>query len=69
MTLAQLSGELIGLGCDSALNLDGGGSTTLVYREPETGKLKIVNSPSDAKERSVADVLGITVKAPLPSIR
>jgi exopolysaccharide biosynthesis protein len=66
MTLAELSDEMIRAGCDSALNLDGGGSTTLVYREPDSHKLTILNSPSDSRERSVADILGITVNAPLP---
>jgi exopolysaccharide biosynthesis protein len=66
MTLADLSHEMIALGCDSALNLDGGGSTDLVWRDPNTHQLEIVNSPSDSKERSVADVLGVTVEGPLP---
>jgi hypothetical protein len=69
MTLAELSEAMIRLGCDSAINLDGGGSSTLVYRDPKTKKLKILNSPSDTKERSVADVLGVTVKAQLPEAR
>jgi exopolysaccharide biosynthesis protein len=68
MTLAELSDEMISLGCESAINLDGGGSSTLVYRDPIAKKLKVVNSPSDAKERSVADVLGFTVKAKLPEV-
>ena len=67
MTLAELAQEMIRLGCDSAINLDGGGSTTLVYRDPETSKLKVLNSPSDTVERSVADVLGVRVKTPLPT--
>lgn len=62
MNLAELSEELVRLGCVTAINLDGGGSTTLVYRNPESKKLEVVNSPSDTKERSVADVLGIAVK-------
>lgn len=69
MTLAELSKEMIALGCDSAMNLDGGGSTALVYRDPASRQLKVLNSPSDAKERSVADVLGVTVNEPLPAIK
>ncbi|HEX4263948.1 MAG TPA: phosphodiester glycosidase family protein [Verrucomicrobiae bacterium] len=61
MTLAELSDELIRAGCREAINLDGGGSTTLVYRDPKSKKLAILNSPSDSKERSVADVLGVTI--------
>jgi exopolysaccharide biosynthesis protein len=69
MTLAELSDEMIRLGCASAINLDGGGSTTLVCRSPETKKLVVLNSPSDTKERSVADVLGVTLNGALPKIK
>lgn len=61
MTLNELAKEMVQLGCVSALNLDGGGSTALVYRDPSTGKLTVMNSPSDTKERSVADVLGVKI--------
>jgi exopolysaccharide biosynthesis protein len=64
MTLAELSREMVALGCDRALNLDGGGSTELVWRMPDTGRLQVLNSPSDSKERSVADVLGVTFETP-----
>lgn len=67
MTLHEVSEEMIRLGCDSAVNLDGGGSTAMVYRDPATHALKVVNSPSDTRERVVADVLGIIVHAPMPA--
>lgn len=52
MTLDELAGLMLELGCTSAMNLDGGGSTTMV------AKNKIVNSPSDATgERAVSDAL------------
>jgi exopolysaccharide biosynthesis protein len=66
MTLAELSEEMIRLGCVAAINLDGGGSTTLVYRNPESKRLEVRNSPSDTKERSVADVLGVVVRINSP---
>ena len=69
MTLSELSDEMIRAGCGEAINLDGGGSTTLVYRDPTDNQLRIINSPSDGKERSVADVLGVTVNAPLPEAK
>jgi exopolysaccharide biosynthesis protein len=62
MTLAELSEEMIHQGCTAAINLDGGGSTTLACRNAKSKKLEVLNSPSDTKERSVADVLGVTVK-------
>jgi exopolysaccharide biosynthesis protein len=47
--LAALMGEL---GCIEAINLDGGGSTTMVIKN------KVINSPSDATgERAVSDAL------------
>lgn len=39
------------LGAESALNLDGGGSSTMVLRG------KVVNSPSDGRERAVSSAL------------
>lgn len=68
MTYTQLAEEMLRLGCDSALNLDGGGSTTLVMRQPPGGELRILNRPSDGRERAVANVLGVLVDPLLPSI-
>lgn len=67
MTYVELSRELIAAGAWDGINLDGGGSTTLVMRDPQTRELKVVNSPSDGRERNVADVLGVKVGEPLPS--
>ncbi|MGH7453423.1 MAG: phosphodiester glycosidase family protein, partial [bacterium] len=52
MTLPELAAFMRELGCEQALNLDGGGSTTMVVRG------KVVNRPSDATgERAVANAL------------
>jgi hypothetical protein len=52
MTLAQLAQLMIELGAQEAINLDGGGSTTMVVAG------KVVNSPSDATgERPVSDAI------------
>lgn len=52
MTLAELADLMQTLGCRDALNLDGGGSSTLVLRG------RVVNSPSDAGvERPVSDAI------------
>ena len=61
MTLRELAGLIRELGARDALNLDGGGSTTLVYSDPENaGALRIANRPSDAEgERPVGDALAI----------
>jgi exopolysaccharide biosynthesis protein len=62
MTLAELAQEFIRLGCFTALNLDGGGSTSMVMREPNAETWKILNRPSDGKERPVANALGVRIK-------
>jgi hypothetical protein len=49
MTLEELARELVAMDATQAINLDGGGSTTMVVRD------KIRNSPSDGKERPVSD--------------
>jgi hypothetical protein len=62
MSLTELADVMMRLGCQSALNLDGGGSTELLLRDPETGELHVMNHPSDGRERAVANVLGITIR-------
>ncbi|WP_428940459.1 phosphodiester glycosidase family protein [Fontivita pretiosa] len=64
MTGAELADEMLRLGCWDAINLDGGGSATLVIRDPQSDELKIMNQPSDGRERAVANVIGISVGSP-----
>jgi len=61
MTLRELATLMRALGARDAINLDGGGSTTLVYSDPDSaGRLRIANQPSDsAGERPVGDALAI----------
>ncbi|MGB7159062.1 MAG: phosphodiester glycosidase family protein, partial [Tepidisphaeraceae bacterium] len=61
MSLTELSKVMLELKCESALNLDGGGSSAIVLRDPKTGEQEILNRPSDGRERSVANVLGVDV--------
>jgi hypothetical protein len=56
MTLAELSGFLKKLGCNEAMNLDGGGSATLWFN----GKVR--NSPCDRAEREVSNCLVLSRK-------
>ncbi|WP_295429079.1 phosphodiester glycosidase family protein [uncultured Thiodictyon sp.] len=60
MSYGELASEMIRLGCQSAINLDGGGSTVMVLRDPATRRWRVLNQPSDGQERPVANVLGIT---------
>lgn len=61
MTGAEMRDELLKHGVHHAINLDGGGSTTLVQRNRNDGAFDIVNTPSDGRERPVANVLGVSV--------
>lgn len=51
MTCDELAALMLELGCTEAMNLDGGGSSTLWLGG------KVVNSPSDGRERRVANGL------------
>ncbi len=66
MSNAEMAAEMLRLGCWQAINLDGGGSSVMAVRDPVTGKMQILNTPSDGHERAVADVLGISVEPDPP---
>jgi hypothetical protein len=60
MTLRETAELMLGLGARDALNLDGGGSSALVYRDAASRSLRVANRPSDATgERAVGDVLAV----------
>ncbi len=62
MSLKELTALMRDLGCRDALNLDGGGSSELLLRDPDSGQLQVRNRPSDGRERAVANVLGVTIR-------
>ena len=64
MTQMEIAEYMLGLGAYNALNLDGGGSTTMVTRKPGTTQLEVVNSPSDGISRGVSTGIGIFSSAP-----
>ena len=56
MTFPELADYMAKLGCDEALNLDGGGSATFwLYGQ-------VVNSPSEGHERETANGLVVVRK-------
>lgn len=65
MTLQELAELMRSLGAQYAMNLDGGGSSTLIVQS-EDGGPRVLNSPIDnyipGRERPVANHLGITVR-------
>ncbi|MEX2169660.1 MAG: phosphodiester glycosidase family protein [Pirellulales bacterium] len=60
VTLIELANLMIGHGATNAINLDGGGSTTMVMNDYGDGlAAQVLNSPSDGGERSVGTNLAV----------
>jgi hypothetical protein len=64
MSLPEFAQHLKNMGVDAALNLDGGGSTTMAARYPGDSLVKLANKPSDGWERSVSTTLMAVSTAP-----
>lgn len=66
MTLKELAAFGLHVGCWDFLNLDGGGSTTMVLKNPESGEWSTVNTPvgqgSPHTLRLVANNLGVRIR-------
>ncbi|MBM7570264.1 phosphodiester glycosidase family protein [Aquibacillus albus] len=67
MNLTQFANYLKSLGVDQALNLDGGGSTTMALRPYGYEYVTVMNKPSDGYERSVSASLQAISYAPTGS--
>lgn len=63
-SLPDLAQLLIDKGASSAINLDGGGSTTMVTSQPGSYIPQLVNWPSGSSERSVSAILQAVSVAP-----
>lgn len=63
MTYREFANFMKQLGADDALNLDGGGSTTMVAKSPSEIELSVWNDPSDGSQRTVPNGLGFTSTA------
>ncbi|MFI7060099.1 phosphodiester glycosidase family protein [Kribbella sp. NPDC050124] len=59
LSLKEMGQLMIGLGADDALNLDGGGSSTMLARSPGEAAPQVVNDPSDGGERVIPNGLGL----------
>ncbi|MDZ5418725.1 phosphodiester glycosidase family protein [Lacticaseibacillus rhamnosus] len=62
LSMVDLANLMIQRGAVTALNLDGGGSSTYVAREPGETQLSLQNQPCDGKERTVANAWLIASK-------
>ncbi|RZS36340.1 calcineurin-like phosphoesterase family protein [Herbihabitans rhizosphaerae] len=65
LNLRDLAAMLKEMGAHNALNLDGGGSSTMLAREPGTSEVRVENTPSDGGERPVPN--GLALYAPVGS--
>ena len=61
----ELAQIMLDAGCVTAINLDGGGSTTFVAKQEGSNTLTVVNRPSDGYERSVSSSLMVVSTAPV----
>ncbi len=62
MSLPELGRLMAELGATEAMNLDGGGSTTMVVRDPGDEGTTVENSPSDGSERKDGNGMGVVSK-------
>lgn len=65
MTLYELVEFFLSQGVDDAINLDGGGSTTMAVRKQGDAVAKLTNNPSDGRERYVGNSIQLISEAPL----
>lgn len=56
-SLTQVAQRLVELDCETAVCLDGGGSTTLAITEPDDTSISVINTPSEGYERAVTNQL------------
>ncbi len=68
MNQTELARLLLELGCDTALNLDGGGSTTMVTRDRFSGALTVQNTLAGSM-RAVSTAIGIFEAAPAGKVK
>lgn len=60
MSMTELASLMAELGCDSAVNLDGGGSTSMLASTIWNEKIHTVNSPTET--RRIINAIGLTYK-------
>ena len=64
MSLSQFADYLVTLGVDRAINLDGGGSTTMGIRKYGSNDVVLANVPSDGAQRRVSGIIQAVSTAP-----
>ncbi|MDY3285276.1 MAG: S-layer homology domain-containing protein [Eubacteriales bacterium] len=67
-SLARMAEKLVSMGCVTAVNLDGGGSTTLLARWPGDTARGVMNDPSDGSVRPCANYIVFSNTAPATGV-
>ncbi len=62
LTLVELAKLMRRLGAEAALNFDGGGSTTMAGLARDQETMRVLNSPSDGSQRSIADGVAVIAR-------
>lgn len=57
--LTEAAQYMLEFGAFHAINLDGGGSTTMAAQLPAQGGLSVINTPSEGRQRSVINTIGL----------
>ncbi|NLZ52681.1 MAG: copper amine oxidase, partial [Thermoanaerobacteraceae bacterium] len=68
MSQQEMAQLMLSLGAYNALNLDGGGSSTMVVRPFGETQAKVINNPSEGVQRLIPNAVGIFSKAPVGDI-
>ncbi|MGI6235809.1 MAG: phosphodiester glycosidase family protein, partial [Christensenellales bacterium] len=65
MSQQEMAELMLSLGAHDALNLDGGGSSTMVVRPFGETQTKVINNTSEGVQRLIPNAIGIFSKAPV----
>ena len=63
-SMQEIAQVMLDAGCNIAINLDGGGSSTYVAKQEGADSLSVISTPSDGFERSVSTSLMMVSTAP-----
>ncbi|GAA2499031.1 phosphodiester glycosidase family protein [Streptomyces gobitricini] len=66
LTVVEVADAMRDLGASDAVNLDGGGSSTLVARKAGAAKVSVLNHPSGGAQRAVPNGIGVFVRPEAP---
>jgi len=63
LNLVDLADMLIDMGCETAVNMDGGGSSVLYVRQPgKDSKASLVSVPSEGSQRRISNIILLAYK-------